>query len=169
LFLGSTVQLKEEQHMERIPHVSKAYKLVAEHMESKGLRSTEPRRLIIDTFLAASKHLTIDELLAQVRKRNPRLGYVTVYRTLKMLAESGAALEHEFGDGLTRYEPAGAECHHDHLVCVKCRNITEFEAPEIEAMQARVAAQHGFEVQSHKHVLYGLCANCRSRKSKTRG
>ncbi|HEX7597954.1 MAG TPA: Fur family transcriptional regulator [Polyangia bacterium] len=154
--------------MERNPHGSKAYKLVAEHMENKGLRSTEPRRLIIDTFLASHKHLTIDELLAQVRKRNPRLGYVTVYRTLKLLSESGAALEHEFGDGLTRFEPAGSACHHDHLVCLQCRSITEFEAPEIEALQSKIAARHGFEVQSHKHVLYGLCPNCRSQKSKIR-
>ncbi len=147
--------------MERHSHGGKAHDLVAAHMEEKGLRSTEPRRLIIDTFLAAHKHLTIDELLAEVRKQNPRLGYVTVYRTLKMLAESGAAVEHQFGDGLTRFEPAEAACHHDHLICVKCRRITEFEAPEIEALQSKVAAEHGFEVHSHEHVLYGLCASCR--------
>jgi Fur family ferric uptake transcriptional regulator len=156
--------------MERTtPPGRKSHELVAAHMESKGLRSTGPRRLIIDTFLAAHKHLTIDELLAQVRKRNPRLGYVTVYRTLKMLAESGAAVEHQFGDGLTRFEPAGAACHHDHLICLQCRSITEFEAPEIEALQAKIASQQGFEVRSHEHVLYGLCAACRSHKSKTRG
>lgn len=148
--------------MERNPHGGKPHDLVAAHMEEKGLRSTEPRRLIIDTFLAAHKHLTIDELLAEVRKQNPRMGYVTVYRTLKMLAESGAAVEHQFGDGLTRFEPAETACHHDHLICVKCRRITEFEAPEIEDLQAKVAAEHGFEVHSHEHVLYGLCASCRN-------
>lgn len=153
--------------MERNPHGGKAHDRVTAHMEEKGLRSTEPRRLIIDTFLAAHKHLTIDELLAEVRKQNPRMGYVTVYRTLKMLAESGAAVEHQFGDGLTRFEPAETACHHDHLICVKCRRITEFEAPEIEDLQAKVAAEHGFEVHSHEHVLYGLCAAC--RESKPRG
>ncbi len=152
--------------MERPPHGGKAHDLVAAHMEEKGLRSTEPRRLIIDTFLAAHKHLTIDELLAEVRKQNPRMGYVTVYRTLKMLAESGAAVEHQFGDGLTRFEPAETACHHDHLICVKCRRITEFEAPEIEDLQAKVAAEHGFEVHSHEHVLYGLCAACRGTKPR---
>jgi len=155
--------------MERNPQGRKARELVAAHMESKGLRSTGPRRLIIETFLASHKHLTIDELLSQVRKRNPRLGYVTVYRTLKMLAQSGAAVEHQFGDGLTRFEPAGTACHHDHLICVRCRRITEFEAPEIETLQAKIAAQHDFEVHSHEHVLYGLCAACRGRKPKARG
>jgi Fur family ferric uptake transcriptional regulator len=153
--------------MERYTHGDKAHDLVAAHMEEKGLRSTEPRRLIIDTFLAAAKHLTIDELLAEVRKQNPRLGYVTVYRTLKMLAESGAAVEHQFGDGLTRFEPASSARHHDHLICLKCRSITEFEAPDIEALQNKVAAEHGFEVRTHEHVLYGVCANC--RESKARG
>jgi Fur family ferric uptake transcriptional regulator len=153
--------MAEARHMEKDPHGGKAHDLVAAHMEEKGLRSTEPRRLIIDTFLAAGKHLTIDELLAEVRKQNPRLGYVTVYRTLKMLAESGAAVEHQFGDGMTRFEPAGVAHHHDHLICVKCRRITEFEAPEIENLQSKIAAEHGFEVHSHEHVLYGLCASCR--------
>jgi len=150
--------------MERNIRGGRAYKMVAAHMEEKGLRSTEPRRLIIETFLGAHKHMTIDELLAEVRKENPRLGYVTVYRTLKMLAQSGAAVEHQFGDGLTRFEPAGAACHHDHLICLKCRRITEFEAPEIETMQTKIAAEHGFEIHSHEHVLYGLCVNCRRSK-----
>ncbi len=152
--------------MERNPHGGKAHEMVAAHMEVNGLRSTEPRRLIIDTFLAAGKHLTIEELLAEVRKLNPRLGYVTVYRTLKMLTESGAAVEHQFGDGLTRFEPAGQSCHHDHLICLKCRRITEFEAPEIETLQNKIANQHGFEIRSHEHVLYGLCASCRGTQGR---
>lgn len=146
----------------------KAHELVTAHMEEKGLRSTEPRRLIIDAFLNSRAHLTIEELLAKVRKQNPRMGYVTVYRTLKMLVDSGAAIEHQFGDGLTRFEPAGATCHHDHLICVRCRGITEFEAPEIEVLQQKVAARHEFELQSHKHELYGICSECRKARPKPR-
>ncbi len=144
----------------------KAHEMLTAHMEEKGLRSTEPRRLIIDTFLGSHDHLTIEELLAKVRKQNPRMGYVTVYRTLKMMVESGAAIEHQFGDGLTRFEPAGAAHHHDHLICVRCRGITEFEAPEIEDLQQKVAARHNFELQSHKHELYGICAECRKPKAR---
>ena len=92
--------------------------LLHEHMVRRGLRATDQRRLIVDTFFAAPNHVSIEELLAQVREKDPRVGYATVYRTLKLLTECGVAYERKFGDGLTRYELADDESHHDHLICV---------------------------------------------------
>jgi len=136
-------------------------------MLRRGLRSTEQRRLIIDALFTARDHVTIDGLLEQVRATDPRVGYATVYRTLKLLTESGVAQEHHFGDGHTRYELADSEAHHDHLICVECNSITEFEEPAVEALQERIAARHGFEIRAHKHELYGVCAECqRKRKRK---
>jgi Fur family ferric uptake transcriptional regulator len=132
------------------------------YMDSKGLRSTDQRRLIVETFFHAPNHVSIEELLAQVRVFDPKVGYATVYRTLKLMAESGIAYEREFGDGLTRYELADGEAHHDHLICDECGGITEFEEPEIERLQDRVAATYGFELRSHKHELYGICPTCRA-------
>jgi Fur family ferric uptake transcriptional regulator len=133
------------------------------YMETKGLRSTDQRRLIVETFFRAPNHVSIEELLAQVRALDPKVGYATVYRTLKLMAESGIAYEREFGDGLTRYELADGGAHHDHLICDRCGSITEFEEPEIERLQDNVAAAHGFELRSHKHELYGLCPDCRAK------
>ncbi len=133
------------------------------YMEKKGLRSTAQRRLIIDSFFEGSSHMTIEDLLAEVRTREPSIGYATVYRTLKLLAECGVASERHFGDGPSRYELADeASTHHDHLICTSCRRIIEFEEPRIEAIQDEIAARHGFEVHSHKHEMYGLCATCRA-------
>ena len=135
-------------------------------MLRRGLRSTEQRRLIIDTLFTARDHVTIDGLLQQVRALDPRVGYATVYRTLKLLTESGVAQEHHFGDGHTRYELADSEAHHDHLICVECGTITEFEEPAVEALQERIASRHGFEVRAHKHELYGVCADCQKKRAK---
>jgi len=135
-------------------------------MLRRGLRSTEQRRLIIDTLFTAREHVTIDRLLEQVRATDPRVGYATVYRTLKLLTESGIAQEHHFGDGHTRYELADSEAHHDHLICVECSSITEFEEPAVEALQDRVASRHGFEIRAHKHELYGVCAECQRKRPK---
>lgn len=132
-------------------------------MAKKGLRSTEQRRLIVDQFFKAPAHITIEDLLAQVRAIDPRVGYATVYRTLKLLAECGVANERRFNDGVTRYEIANEDEHHDHLICIECGSITEFEEPTIERIQEEVAARHGFTVRSHKHELYGVCANCSRR------
>ncbi len=132
------------------------------YMDTKGLRSTDQRRLIVETFFRAPNHVSIEELLAQVRALDPKVGYATVYRTLKLMAESGIAYEREFGDGLTRYELADSAAHHDHLICDQCGRITEFEEPEIEALQDKVAVKYGFQLRSHKHELYGICPLCQA-------
>lgn len=144
---------------------SKAAELLATldaYMVRQGLRSTEQRRVIVDTFVAAQSHLTIEELLSLVKKRDPRIGYATVYRTLKMLAESGIANELHFGDGFSRYELREALSHHDHLICTSCGKIVEFEEPGIEELQTKVAEMHGFVITSHRHEMYGLCPECQA-------
>jgi len=135
-------------------------------MVEHGMRATEQRRLIIDTFMAAQPHVSIDELLAQVRQKDPRIGYATVYRTLKMLAECGIAHERHFDDGFARYELAGAASHHDHLICTSCGKIVEFEEPQIEDLQLAVADRYGFVVTHHRHELYGLCGTCHANAEK---
>ena len=152
------------------PSLDHFRELLHAHMAKRGLRSTDQRRLIVETFFRAPNHVSIEELLAKVRAEDPRVGYATVYRTLKLLAECGVANERNFGgDGLTRYELADDSSHHDHLICVACGDITEFEEPKIEALQEQVAARYGFELQSHKHEMYGLCASCQKKKKRPRG
>jgi Fur family ferric uptake transcriptional regulator len=136
------------------------------YMAKKGLRSTAQRRLIVDTFFEGAPHMTIEDLLNEVRTRDKGIGYATVYRTLKLLAESGVASERRFGDGLSRYELADeAKSHHDHLICVSCGKIIEFEEPRIEALQDEIARRYAFHITSHKHEMYGTCSDCQ-RKSK---
>ena len=135
------------------------------YMAKKGLRSTAQRRLIVDTFFGGTPHVTIEDLLAEVRARDRGIGYATVYRTLKLLAECGVASERRFGDGLSRYELADDQDHHDHLICTGCGSITEFEEPRIEKLQDAVAARYGFKVVSHKHEMYGVCAVCQKTQS----
>jgi Fur family transcriptional regulator, ferric uptake regulator len=143
-----------------------------DYMVEKGLRTTEQRRLIVATFFEVQEHLTIDELLDRVRAIDNRVGYATVYRTMKMLAEGGIANELHFGDGLTRYEMADGDSHHDHLICEDCGLIVEFEEPLIEELQQRIASLYNFEVLHHKHELYGRCRDrpsCQERqKSRLR-
>ncbi|MFT3766743.1 MAG: transcriptional repressor [Minicystis sp.] len=142
---------------------------LASYMAQKGLRSTAQRRLIVDTFFEGASHMTIEDLLNEVRSRDKGIGYATVYRTLKLLAECGVASERRFGDGLSRYELADdASAHHDHLICVSCGKIVEFEEPRIEALQDEIAERYGFTVTSHKHEMYGTCPECRAQ-AKTNG
>lgn len=148
----------------RTPDLGRLRRDLKSYMDKQGLRSTEQRRVIIDTLFDISEHVTIDQLLEKVRAIDSRIGYATVYRTLKLLTESGIVHEHKFGDGFTRFELSDEQSHHDHLICVKCGSITEFEEPLIEELQGRIAARYGFEVQQHKHELYGICKDCKARE-----
>jgi len=126
------------------------------YVQDHRLNVTEQREAIVEQFLRTREHVSIDELLVKVRKRHPKVGYATVYRTLKLLVDSGLAVERQFGDGQARYEVVGD--HHDHLICVKCGLILEFEDDEIERLQDNIAKRlGGFTVLRHRHELYGLC------------
>jgi Fur family ferric uptake transcriptional regulator len=130
------------------------------YLQEHGLNTTQQRELIVDFFLRCQDHISIDELLTRVRKRNKKVGYATVYRTLKLLVDSGLAHQRQFGDGQARYEVAGE--HHDHFICTKCGMILEFEDDEIERLQDRIADRlGGFTVLRHRHELYGLCPKAR--------
>lgn len=130
------------------------------HLARGGLNHSRPRDTVVDAFLATPGHVSVEELTAIVRRRGPAVGYTTVYRTMKLLADCGLAAAHEFGDGQTRYERALEGTHHDHLICTACGAILEFEDHRIEELQEEVARRHGFEVASHRMELYGRCADC---------
>lgn len=134
------------------------------YMERKGLRSTSQRRLVSDIFFRTSGHHSIDDVLAMVRAKDPKVGYATVYRTMKLLVECGLANERHFGETVTRFEIALHDHHHDHLICVDCKRIVEFEDDGIEELQRKLAEKQGFSLISHKHELYGICADCRRRR-----
>jgi len=147
----------EEFHSEDTKALKERWKA---YLGSHRLNTTTQREAIVELFLRTVEHVSIDELLAKVRKRHKRVGYATVYRTLKLLVESGLAVERHFGDGQSRYEVVGE--HHDHLICTSCGLILEFEDDEIEAMQDKIAAKLGdFAVIRHRHELYALCPKAR--------
>ena len=131
------------------------------YVRQKGLRMTKQRRLIAEILTSSEGHVNTDELYALVRKRDPSVGYATIYRTVKLLTEAGVATAAHFGQRSARFEAAAARGHHDHLICTGCGRIVEFEEPRIEQIQREVATTLGFELTHHTMELYGLCADCR--------
>jgi len=131
------------------------------YLARQGLKHSRRRERVAEIFFAMVGHVSVEELLAHARREDRRLSQATVYRTMKLLVESGLATAREFGDGQTRYEVAMGRSHHDHLICTSCGAIAEFADEQIEALQAGVARRHGFAVDRHRLELYGRCARCR--------
>ena len=103
-----------------------------QYLRNKGLKSTQQREVIARTLLGSRRHLSAEELHEQIRRAHPEVGLATVYRTLKLLVEAGLTSERDFGDGITRYEAKTGSEHHDHLICISCGAIIEFENKKIE-------------------------------------
>ena len=138
------------------------FEVLAKYIATKGLRMTQQRKLIAEVLFESDAHLNIDELYAAVKSRDKRVGYATLYRTLKLLTECGLAVSSTFGDGPARFESTLNRDHHDHLICTKCGKIIEFENDEIEQLQLSVCKELGFKLVDHKMELYGECTrtNC---------
>jgi Fur family ferric uptake transcriptional regulator len=123
-------------------------------MKKAGLRMTQQRRLILRVIAEAEDHPDAKAIFHRAFERDPTLSLSTVYRTMKVLEEQGAIERHAFDDGVSRYEHADQK-HHDHLIDIETGQVIEFASEEIERLQARIAAELGYEIVRHRLELYG--------------
>ncbi len=123
-------------------------------LKDAGLRMTQQRRLILKVLAEASDHPDAKAIFQRSFVYDPTLSLSTVYRTMKLLEERGAIERHAFDDGVSRYEHADQR-HHDHLIDVETGQVIEFSSDEIERLQAKIAAELGYEIVRHKLELYG--------------
>jgi Fur family ferric uptake transcriptional regulator len=135
--------------------------VLMEYLQERKLKLTPHRQLILDVFLNHEGHRSVEDIYRVVRKQDPRVGYTTVYRTMKILVDCGLAREIDLADGITRYEHLYNHEHHDHMICMHCGRSIEFYDPGIETLQDEASAQLGFKVLDHKLQIYGLCRDCR--------
>jgi len=142
--------------------MSEKREIFRKYISQQGLKLTRQRQVILDEFLRMEAHLSTEELYLKVRKKHPHIGYATVYRTLKLLAECGLAKERDFGAGQTLYEVTYRDQHHDHLICTECGEIIEFEDLRIEELQKQVAKKYDFTIRDHRLEIYGRCSKCSS-------
>lgn len=148
---------------QRSQQVGEAMEAFYERLQEEGLKSTKQRDLIVERFLILDKHISADELLEDVRTQQPRIGYATVYRTLKLLVELGFAVPKDFGDGQTRYDPIhNQDPQHDHLICIDCRKILEFNDDRLNERIQAIVADMNYSVRRKKIELYAECTddNC---------
>ncbi|MBM3502289.1 MAG: transcriptional repressor [Alphaproteobacteria bacterium] len=121
----------------------------------KGLKMTGQRRVIARVLSEAADHPDVEELHARAAKLDPGISIATVYRTVRLFEEAGILSRHDFGDGRSRYEES-REAHHDHLIDLKSGRVVEFQDPEIEELQRRIAARLGFRLVDHRLELFGV-------------
>lgn len=130
-------------------------------LQATGCRLTAARRAVTEVMQSAERALTPVEVYDAARKRDPRLGLVTVYRTLEKLEALGLIQRVHHEQGCQAFLRAGVG-HQHILLCERCGRAALFEGDNLDALFARVGEQTGFEIKSHWLQLYGLCRDCRT-------
>ena len=121
----------------------------------KGMKMTEQRRIIARVLSVADDHPDVEEVYRRASELDSKISIATVYRTMRLFEDEGIVDRHDFGDGRARYEETSEE-HHDHLIDVKSGRVIEFHNEEIEALQERIAREHGLKLVDHRLELYGV-------------
>ena len=121
----------------------------------KNMKMTDQRRVIARVLSVSNDHPDVEEVHRRASEIDSRISIATVYRTVRLWEEAGILDRHDFGNGRSRYEEVTEE-HHDHLINVKSGSVIEFQNTEIEALQERIAREHGMHLVGHKLELYGV-------------
>ena len=133
-------------------------------LEAGQVDRIQERLTIIDTFLETEEHITLEELCRLLREKGYDFETDFVRQCLDRMVVLGFAQKKRFEDQPVRYEHRHLGRHHDHLICTKCGNITEFANEDMERLQIKVAAEHGFHMLQHRMEIYGLCSRCLSER-----
>ncbi|NIJ69743.1 ferric iron uptake transcriptional regulator [Xanthomonas sp. 60] len=119
-----------------------------------GLKVTHPRMRILALLERTPQHhMTAEDIYRQLLEHGDEIGLATVYRVLTQFEAAGLVLKHNFEGGQAVYE-LDRGGHHDHMVDVDSGNVIEFESAEIEELQRKIAAEHGYDLEEHSLVLY---------------
>ena len=128
---------------------------VAKLCVDKGLKMTEPRKVIAKVLSDSKDHPDVELVYQRASEIDRNIGIATVYRTIRLFEENNIIEKHEFKDGRFRYEEVPDE-HHDHLIDVRSGKVIEFQNDDIEELQKRVAKELGYELVDHRLELYGI-------------
>ena len=131
-------------------------------LRNAGLKVTLPRLKILDILADGSaRHMSAEDIYKKLLVSNEDIGLATVYRVLTQFEAAGLVTRHHFEGGHAVFELERGH-HHDHMVCIKCGHVDEFEDETIEKRQREKAESLGYRLIEHSLIMYGECQrkNC---------
>jgi len=130
-------------------------------------RFTAQQRAMVRFIFSHHDHFDADGLFDEMKSSGISISRATAYRTLTKLVDAGLLRRHETG-GRTRYEHDYGYPHHDHLHCIECGTMIEFQVEGIESIIKNSSELHGFKPSGHSFIVQGTCMPCRLRRSAKR-
>lgn len=132
-------------------------------IDRKGLRRTTQRGVIADEVFSNDEHFTAEDLYERIRRKDPGISRATVYRTLSLLVEADLLREIDLGENQTTYDPNFHDKpSHNHLVCVDCGHVVEFEDAHIDTLNDCVTRRLGFRAVLQTLKIEATCERLRT-------
>lgn len=142
-----------------------------EYLQSRGMRCTRQRRVIVEQVFRQHQHFDAEDLMAELARDvgQRKVSRPTVYRTLAELVEAGLLRRMDLG-GRGVFEHDYGYPQHDHLHCQQCNELIEFQSDQLKEIRDAVGREHNFHVTGHRLIITGICDRCsqaqRRRKSR---
>jgi len=137
-----------------------------EFLSHRGLRLTAEREAVLrEVFATRGEHFEPEELHLRLRQKGANVSRASVYRTIPLMIEAGIIEEVERVDKHAHYELTYGREHHDHMLCLGCGRVIEFLSEEMEELQDRLCAEHGFTGETHTLEIKGYCRKCAKKKT----
>ena len=130
-------------------------------LQENGYRLTAPRRAVVEAIATSQHVLTPFEVFELARNRYPKLGLVTVYRTLEKLEELGLIQRVHTPSGCQAFVTAFSG-HQHLLICESCNRVEFFDGDSegMEALMNAVGQESSFQITAHWLQLFGVCDLC---------
>ncbi len=140
----------------------------SQELKSSGLKVTLPRLKILELFQnhkPGQRHLSAEDVYRLLLSEDMDIGLATIYRVLTQFEQAGILVRRNFESGKALYELNEGEPH-DHLLCLSCGKVVEFNDTQIYQRQDEVAKDYGFVIQERSMTLYGICSDCKDKPKR---
>lgn len=137
-------------------------------LRQQGLRLTRQRRILLELLERSGAHLDADRLYRLARERDPKINRVTVYRTLKLLKDTGLVDELDLmhWEGEAHYYETRMKQEHAHVVCLRCGKVEEYYGEPLRKMRRQIENHLGFQVLMVRTEVGGYCSHCRALRAR---
>jgi len=136
-----------------------------DYIRQRGLRRTPEREVILEEVFAVHEHFDVDELYLRLRSKGNKVSKASIYRALRLLLDCGLVREVDYTDGHWHYEHIYGHGDHNHLRCLGCGEIVEFEASSLEPLEKQLSSTYGYVIISHHWEVKGYCKSCQDGRT----
>jgi len=133
---------------------------IKKYLKSKHLSATKSRAAVSDIIFETHSHFKVQDIIAALKKSKIAVSRATVYRTIEIMLEAGVIHKYVDAENNNFYEHTFGHKHHDHLICVKCGRVIEFNDNRIEKIQKEICDKLNFKILNHLLKINGVCDKC---------